>query len=83
MLKSCLGKIEVEGKKPIIQAELSTLLQTLRDDKILTDEEIDECIKNSRMTEEEMKKLRDDMISKLSENLSLEGLFLAAMLSEL
>lgn len=60
------GKFKVEGNKSTVKAELSTLLQLLVDDCQFTDEEIDECVKISRMDAEEkvdimLKKLLDSL----------------------
>ena len=60
------GKFRVEGNKATVKAELSTLLQLLVDDCQFTDEEIDECVKISRMDAEEkvdmmLKKLLDSL----------------------
>lgn len=60
------GKFKVEGNKATVKAELSTLLQLLVDDCQFTDEEIDECVKISRMDAEEKV---DIMLKKLFDSL--------------
>ena len=60
------GKFKVEGNKPTVKAELSTLLQFLVDECQFTDEEIDECVKVSRM---DAKEKVDIMLKKLFDSL--------------
>ena len=54
MLKVNLGACEVKGPKSLLMAELSTLLRCVVKEGIFTNEEIDKCLSDSRMSEEEM-----------------------------
>lgn len=61
MLKSNLGMIKIEGPRCILKAELSTLLRALRDKDVkLTDEEINECVNDSKRSDEEIKKILEN-----------------------
>lgn len=54
MLKVNLGKCEFEGTKSLLMAELSTLLRCAAKEGIFTNEEIDKCLSDSRISEKEM-----------------------------
>ena len=53
--------IKIEGPRSILKAELSTLLRALRDGDVkLTDEEINECVNDSKKSDEEIKKILEN-----------------------
>ena len=52
MIKSDFGMVTVSGLKPIILAELTTLLGVLRDGGV-SDSEIDRCVERSKKPKEE------------------------------
>ena len=63
MIKSDFGTVTVHGARPIILAELTTLLGVLRDGGI-SDAEIDLCVERSKKTkgeraDESMKRMED------------------------
>ena len=53
MIKSDFGLVVVNGAKPIILAELTTLLRVLRDDGV-SDAEIDRCVERAKKPKEEI-----------------------------
>ena len=69
MIKSDFGTVTVHGARPIILAELTTLLGVLRDGGI-SDAEIDLCVERSKKTkgeraDESMKRMEDVLKSML------------------
>ena len=69
MIKSDFGTVTVHGARPIILAELTTLLGVLRDGGI-SDAEIDLCVERSKKTKgeraaESMKRMEDVLKSML------------------
>lgn len=69
MIKSDFGTVTVSGAKPIILAELSTLLGVLRDGGV-SDAEIDRCVERARKPREE----REAEITKRTEDV-LKSIF--------
>lgn len=65
MIKSDFGLVAVKGAKPIILAELTTLLSVLRDGGI-SDAEIDHCVERAKKSKEELaaesKKRMEDIL---------------------
>ena len=55
MIKSDFGTVTVSGARPIILAELTTLLSVLRDGGV-SDAEIDLCVERARVPKEELRK---------------------------
>ena len=53
MIKSDFGTVTVHGARPIILAELSTLLSVLRDGGV-SDAEIDRCVERAKKPKEEI-----------------------------
>ena len=53
MIKSDFGLVDVEGAKPVILAELTTLLRVLRNGGV-SDAEIDRCIERAKKSKEEL-----------------------------
>ena len=53
MIKSDFGTVAVSGAKPIILAELTTLLKVLRDGGV-SDAEIDRCVERAKKPKEEI-----------------------------
>lgn len=63
MIKSDFGTVTVRGERPIILAELTTLLGVLRDGGV-SDAEIDRCVERAKKPKEEraaesMKRMED------------------------
>ena len=63
MIKSDFGTVVVHGAKPVILAELTTLLGVLRDGGV-SDAEIDRCVERAKKPKEEraaesMKRMED------------------------
>lgn len=63
MIKSDFGMVAVNGEKPIILAELTTLIMALRNGGI-SDAEIDRCVERAKKPKEEravesMKRMED------------------------
>ena len=63
MINSDFGTVTVHGARPIILAELSTLLSVLRDGGV-SDAEIDRCVERAKKSKEEraaesMKRMED------------------------
>lgn len=63
MIKSDFGTVTVHGARPIILAELSTLIGVLRDGGV-SDAEIDRCVERAKKPKEEraavsMKRMED------------------------
>ncbi len=57
MLKANLGEVEIRGPRVLLQAELSILLNTLYEKKILTEEQLHETVTYSCHVE----KLKTDL----------------------
>ena len=68
MIKSDFGTVAVSGAKPIILAELTTLIKVLRDGGI-SDAEIDRCVERAKKPKEEIvaesKKRMEDAIKSM------------------
>jgi hypothetical protein len=68
MIKSDFGMVAVNGEKPIILAELTTLLSVLRDGGV-SDAEIDRCVERAKKPKEELatesKKRMEDAIKSM------------------
>lgn len=54
MIKSDFGTVAVNGEKPIILAEFTTLIMALRNGGV-SDAEIDRCVERAKKTREEHK----------------------------
>ena len=64
MIKCKEGAIKINGSKADIMADLCTILQCLTDEKALSDDEVDLCVKLSRADDEEKSKMLTDIIMK-------------------
>ena len=68
MIKSDFGMVSVNGAKPIILAELTTLLSVLRDGGV-SDTEIDLCVERAKKSKEERaaesKKRMEDVLKSM------------------
>ena len=68
MIKSDFGLVDVEGTKPVILAELTTLLRVLRNGGV-SDAEIDRCVERAKKSKEELaaesKKRMEDAIKSM------------------
>ena len=74
MIKCDLCSVEFKGTIPRLKAELSTIIHAVNR-KILTEDEINECVDAGlHTTEEDIKKSSDDLANKLKKILEiLEG----------
>ena len=68
MIKSDFGTVTVHGARPIILAELTTLIKVLRDGGI-SDAEIDRCVERAKKPKEEIvaesKKRMEDVLKSM------------------
>ena len=68
MIKSDFGTVTVHGARPIILAELTTLLGVLRDGGV-SDAEIDRCVERAKKPKEEIvaesKKCMEDVLKSM------------------
>ena len=64
MLKSNFGKVEIKGLKPLIMAELGSLIYALRNTTSLTDEEIKKVINDGFKSEDEIDKEYEQLMNK-------------------
>lgn len=64
MLKSDFGKIDIKGLKPLIIAELGSLIYALRATKSLTDEELRKVINDAFKSEDEIDKEYEQLMNK-------------------
>lgn len=68
MIKSGFGLVAIEGAKPVILAELTTLLRVLRDGGV-SDTEIDRCVERAKKSKEELaaesKKRMEDVLKSM------------------
>lgn len=68
MIKSDFGLVTIDGAKPVILAELTTLIRVLRNDGV-SDAEIDHCVELAKKTKEELaaerKKHMEDAIKSM------------------
>lgn len=70
MIKCDLGIVKIEGNKYMIKSELLTLIFSLKENKILTEEEISECVdKGLHITDEEIEKVTDEMTDEMTDKL--------------
>ena len=51
MIKCDMGSVEIKGQRMLIKAELSTLIHALYSDKILSENELEECVKRATITD--------------------------------
>ena len=68
MIKSDFGLVAIEGAKPVILAELTTLIRVLRNGGV-SDAEIDRCVERAKKPREERaaetKKRMEDVIKSI------------------
>lgn len=64
MLKSDFGKVDIKGIKPLIMAELGSLIYALRRQTNLTDEELRKAINDGFMNEKELDNLQEKIMNK-------------------
>lgn len=78
MISCDKGQIEIEGYKPAIMAELTSLIHALigGDDgkPVLTEDEVDMCVDLAKKSEEEIDDGIDSMIDKMSPEQLLRAL---------
>lgn len=64
MLKSDFGKVTIQGIKPLIIAELASLIYALRNNSNLTDKDIKEAINDGFKSQKEIDKIGKKIINK-------------------
>ena len=64
MLKVDKCEVQIKGPVPVLKAELSTLLQCCREQ--IGNKEVDDCVKNSKKTIDEIKKENEEMADLLN-----------------
>lgn len=74
MISCDKGQIEIEGYKPAIMAELTSLVHAFIGEQVLTEDEVDECIDLAKKSEEEIDDGIDSMIDKMSPEQLLRAL---------
>lgn len=74
MISCDKGQIEIEGRKPVIMAELTSLVRAFIGEQVLTEDEVDECIDLAKKSEEEIDDGIDSMIDKMSPEQLLRAL---------
>ena len=74
MIKCDLCNVEFKGSIPMLKAELSTIIHSLKRE-ILTEDEINECVdKGLHTTDKDIEKFSEDLTDKLKKILEiLEG----------
>lgn len=71
MIKCEMGSVRCKGHKSIIKAELLTLLVALKEDKVLSEEDIKQCYEDSLKSEEQRHKETMDRLGHFSDMLDV------------
>ena len=72
MIRCNMGELNLEGSKNLIKAEFATIVFSLKNEKILTEEDINEAVKYAIETkEEDIKNFSDEFIDKLNKILEI------------
>ena len=72
MIRCNMGELKLEGPRALIKAEFSTIVFALKNEKILTEEDINEAVKYAIETkEEDIKNVSDEFIDKLKKILEI------------
>ena len=72
MIRCDMGELKLEGSKKLIKDEFSTIVFALKNEKILTEEDINEAVKYAIETkEEDIKNVSDEFIDKLKKILEI------------
>lgn len=67
-----MGELNLEGSKNLIKAEFATIVFALKNEKILTEEDINEAVKYAIETkEEDIKNVSDEFIDKVKKILEI------------
>lgn len=69
MIKVNKGKIYLEGARPLIRAELSTLIYSLINDGILTKEQVKKDVEQGFLNEKEIDQLINENEKKLNDKI--------------
>ena len=69
MIKVNKGKIYLEGAKPLIRAELSTLIYSLINDGILTKEQVKKDVEQGFLNKKEIDQLINENEKKLNDKI--------------
>ena len=69
MIKVNKGKIYLEGAKPLIRAELSTLIYSLINDGILTKEQVKKDVEQGFLNKKEVDQLMNENEKKLNDKI--------------
>jgi hypothetical protein len=73
MIKCELNKVEIEGTKCILLSELSTIVHTLFTAEEFDEEEVKEAVEEGMCSEEELKKMGEELAQKLKKDEKLRG----------
>lgn len=57
MIRIDFNKLEITGPRPIVEAEFTALLKNCK--RVLGEETYDRCLKNSELTDEQIRKQSD------------------------
>lgn len=69
MIKVNKGKIYLEGARPLIRAELSTLIYSLINDGILTKEQVKKDVEQGFLNKKEIDQLMNENEKKLNDKI--------------
>lgn len=73
MIRCNMGRVYIDGTTSVLKSELSTLMYSLLKDRIVTAEDLEECLSNaievSKMTSEEIDDKLNDAVQSLSNKL--------------
>ena len=73
MIKCELNKVEIAGTKCIILSELSTIIHTLFTAEEFDAEEVKEAVEEGMISEEELKKMSEELAEELKDDEKLRG----------
>lgn len=73
MIKVELNKVKIEGTKCVILGELSTVIHTLFTAEEFDEEEVREAVEEGMISEEELKKMSEELVEELKDNEKLRG----------
>lgn len=67
MIKCEMGIVSIEGSRALIKAELETVIHSLYSEKIFSENEIEQCVKDAAITDEELKKRAGESIKHIED----------------
>ena len=63
------GVVEIRGRKFELMAELSVIIRELRNMRVLTDDDVKDCLEQASKSDEELSKEINDMIKELFDSI--------------